>query len=374
MIVFTATHTVSGAVFVGNAREDLNQYWAELISLADGGAVGTFFNLLRETGAASFALDEFGFAENPAESRELIQEARDELGASVIKIPKGATTGAVRTRSVTAASEVKALLSGIFDEFAGGDDDFEALDASSNSSSKSTSNSTSNRNDSAESDRRGLNSSAASSASNKVAGVGFSKPSTLSGARQVSARSQSQNTAPEATGKASSAAKERRIKEAIAQQREERESAKRRAETQDAKMMRDVMLKIEKQRLNNKETAKSARLAEAKRLKQAESEAKKRAKKEEALSNPNIGPSSMEAPKKRVLSLSKKSKASPTNARQAETYLAQGEPEPPQPDTSAMSPKEVRRLRAQAQREEIRQLLALIHARKMMKVKPAANR
>ena len=82
MIVYTATDEISHAVYVGSAREDLEEHWISLVNQAEDGAEGDFFAAIRQQGASKFEIEEFGFAEDSSEMRELVREAQKDLGAN----------------------------------------------------------------------------------------------------------------------------------------------------------------------------------------------------------------------------------------------------------------------------------------------------
>ena len=81
MIVFSATNEVTGDVFVGSTRESLEVEWVQLISQADEGVSGGFFNQLRNYGAEKFEVEAYAYADSGSELRELTREAREELSA-----------------------------------------------------------------------------------------------------------------------------------------------------------------------------------------------------------------------------------------------------------------------------------------------------
>ncbi len=94
MIVFTATDKLTGKVFAGSTRRSLADHWAHLVSVESGGASGPFFDLLRERGSKGFKVSEWGSSENPADLREMLNEATTVLGATVIKgIPTTVSSG-----------------------------------------------------------------------------------------------------------------------------------------------------------------------------------------------------------------------------------------------------------------------------------------
>lgn len=85
MIVFTATNKVTNEVYVGSARDGMEEQWARLIIQAEEGGAGEFLSAMREHGSDSFSVEMWSYAESPAESRELVRDACEELGAKLIK-------------------------------------------------------------------------------------------------------------------------------------------------------------------------------------------------------------------------------------------------------------------------------------------------
>jgi len=85
MVVFTAKINVTGETFVGSARENVEEHWAQLIALAEDGGSGELLDSIRAHGANNIAVETWDYAESPSESRELIREACDQLNGKVIK-------------------------------------------------------------------------------------------------------------------------------------------------------------------------------------------------------------------------------------------------------------------------------------------------
>jgi colicin import membrane protein len=85
MIVFTATNKATNQVYVGSARDGMEEQWARLLVQAEEGGLGEFLSAIREFGAENFTVEMWSYAESPAESRELVRDACEELGAKLIK-------------------------------------------------------------------------------------------------------------------------------------------------------------------------------------------------------------------------------------------------------------------------------------------------
>ncbi|MFT6122397.1 MAG: colicin import membrane protein [Oleiphilaceae bacterium] len=96
MVVFTAKINVTGETFVGSARENVEEHWAQLIALAEDGGSGELLDRVREHGANSIQVETWDYAESPSESRELMREACDHFSAKMIK------TGRVKPARVIA--------------------------------------------------------------------------------------------------------------------------------------------------------------------------------------------------------------------------------------------------------------------------------
>jgi len=85
MVVFTAKIKATNEVFVGSARDCVEEHWAQLIVLAEEGGSGKLLEAIREHGAGNINVETWGYGESPAESREIMREACDQLGATIIK-------------------------------------------------------------------------------------------------------------------------------------------------------------------------------------------------------------------------------------------------------------------------------------------------
>ncbi|BFM10471.1 hypothetical protein R50072_06240 [Simiduia litorea] len=86
MIVFSATHNPTGRAFVGSCRIELDFHWALLEAQAEEGVEGAFFDLIRADGGRAFSVAEYGEAESAKELAELSRDAIDDLDAEPIKL------------------------------------------------------------------------------------------------------------------------------------------------------------------------------------------------------------------------------------------------------------------------------------------------
>ena len=125
MIVFTATNRRTQQVFVGKAQESVDEEWAHMLAQAEIGAEGAFFDLVREN-ASDFNVETWAYAETPAETRESFREAREDLNAVVIKLPRSRPSNS-NAQPIRSAS-MKALMDSIHEAGEGSDcDDEESL-------------------------------------------------------------------------------------------------------------------------------------------------------------------------------------------------------------------------------------------------------
>ena len=106
MIVFTAKSKITEEVYVGSARESVEEHWAHLIIQAEEGGTGNLLELVRKHGADQIEIETWAFADSPAESRELIRDACEDLNAEAIKTgraPAVKTTAKVRSKPSASA-------------------------------------------------------------------------------------------------------------------------------------------------------------------------------------------------------------------------------------------------------------------------------
>lgn len=236
MIVFSATNEVTGDVFVGSTRESLEVEWVQLISQADEGASGGFFNQLRNHGAEKFEVEAYAYADSGSELRELTREAREELSAEAIKSSR-------RTRSSSVVGNSSMSM--------------EAIMASIEEAAKD-----------AEAGTLSVAEPSAPSAKPVT-----SKPSVASKTAIGSSSTlglTSAAPAPElkiASGRSGSASKEKRIREAIAAEREARDQLRQTDSRESQAEMNSVIARIEQRRQQNKVSPKkpAAKKASAKK-------------------------------------------------------------------------------------------------------------
>ncbi len=303
MIVFTATSVHSEQVYVGTARESVEEEWASLTSQAEAGASGEFFNVLRNHGVAGFTVEVWAFADSPGEARESMREAREELGAEAIRSSRSSVAApAAKSTSKSSADAVKALLASLADDDGPVDDDaiFEAADwpgsAVADSAAGTAQDAASRSAGGTPAVISGQPQAACTAASATVESDAADDEARLlqrinmmkaAQARLLQEREAQRGggcpaaAAPERLpdGRASSSSKEKRIREAIAEERERRDNQNQRRTQEQYAEMRDVLARIELRRIQtrkeNSEKAKVARSRQVqaeRRVQQAEKE------------------------------------------------------------------------------------------------------
>jgi len=111
MIVFTAKSKITTEVYVGSARESVEEHWAHLIIQAEEGGTGNLLELVRKHGADQIEIETWAFADSPAESRELIRDACEDLNAEAIKTgraPAVKTTVPAKSKPSTSPVHIEA--------------------------------------------------------------------------------------------------------------------------------------------------------------------------------------------------------------------------------------------------------------------------
>jgi colicin import membrane protein len=292
VIVFTATNRRTQQVFVGKAQESVDEEWAHMLAQAEVGAEGVFFDLVRED-ASEFKVETWAYAETPAETRESFREAREDLDAVVIKLPRSRPSNS-NAQPVRSAS-MKALLDSIkeaAEDFDGADEDTltesgsdglvaEDARSSDGAESEEAANPSAAAKlqdvDARDADRLQARIDAMKTAQKKVLGK---KPAAVR--NTVIAR---KPDAPMklATGRTGSALKEQRIKDAIETDKEQRDVIRAKSNFDQQAEMNALMARVEMRRtahkLKKQEEAKK-RAAAATREKKAAEKAELQVKKE----------------------------------------------------------------------------------------------
>lgn len=227
MIVFSAINKVSGEVFVGSTRENLETEWAQLISQADDGAEGRFFDLLRRHGGDGFTVEDWGYADTPAELRELTREARQELGADAIKSAR-AKPGVGLSRGKQSLS-MEAIMASIEEAAQEVDEELQKLARQ-------------------ELQRQQPATGPRSAVTAAAAGAGVTRRA------EASVLEPRPQELP-AAGTTGSASREKRIREAIAAQREEREQLRHTGTREGQMEMNAIIARIEQRRQSGRKSA-----------------------------------------------------------------------------------------------------------------------
>lgn len=314
MIVFTATNLKTQDVYVGTAKESVEEEWADLLSQADNGASGQFFEQLRDHGSAGFEVDTWAYGENAAEARESMREAREDLGAQPIKSNRGQSAG--RSTQAVQSASMKALMA-VFEEALSNDgplDEDEMLDGLSPSAARDGEADVEAEDDLDDDDDLKPAAKAAVPAVEKpIAKKGPAKAetaatSTADDEQKMLSRLEAMKAAQEkllrqrdepagssssgvigaksagrsaplkapkiATGRTGSAEKERRIREAIATERDRRDNLRHTSSREEQTEMNVVMARIELRRLATKKAnAEKAKVQAAERRAKAKAEA-----------------------------------------------------------------------------------------------------
>ncbi len=227
MFVFTVSCEVTQDVYVGSAKESIEAQWAAIVAAADEGQEGTLQASIRLYGVEQFTVEEWAFAENSRELRELLSEARDALSAKPIKMQRGSDAMPKRSGATQVSSDIRELFSMAKAEYES--ELVEELIPAEGLESKTKSQ------------------GSESLASKKIAAEPSEKP--LAASDKL------------ANGRSGSASKEKRIKEAINSEREQRAVLRQQQASMEAKEMQAVMLQIEQRRLAQKKkpTSKSSK-------------------------------------------------------------------------------------------------------------------
>jgi len=290
VIVFTATNRRTQQVFVGKAQESVDEEWAHMLAQAEAGAEGVFFDLVRED-ASEFKVETWAYAETPAETRESFREAREDLDAVVIKLPRSRPSNS-NAQPVRSAS-MKALLDSIkeaSEDFEGADEDILTESGSDGLAADDARSSGDTKIEEAAKPAAKLQDVDARDADRlkaRIAAMKTAKKKVLS-KNPATARSTKVARKPDApmklaTGRTGSALKEQRIKDAIETDKEQRDVIRAKSNFDQQAEMNALMARVEMRRtahkLKKQEEAKK-RAAAATREKKAAEKAELQVKKE----------------------------------------------------------------------------------------------
>ncbi|WP_299771218.1 hypothetical protein [uncultured Pseudoteredinibacter sp.] len=224
MFVFTVSCDVSQDVYVGSAKESIEAQWASIVAAADEGQEGALQAAIRLHGVEKFSVEEWAFAENSRELRELLSEAKETLGARPIKLGRASDGVNKRSGATQVSSDIRELFSMAKAEY-----ESELVEE--------------------------LIPAEGLERNTKTTGSGDKTASSSSqGTRKPSAAEKEELLASEkvANGRSGSASKEKRIKEAITAEREQRSVLRQQQASAEAKEMQAVLLQIEQRRLAQK--------------------------------------------------------------------------------------------------------------------------
>lgn len=260
LIIFTITNTVSQQVYVGSTRNDIDSHWETLLIAAESGVEAELYNDIRNAGAHSFALSEYGFAENLSEARELTADALETFNGKslqgLITKPKPSKVHRQSAEERKAAlalleeAEQKALLKGEVVK-PSGEVDLKLLAQQRDAELEA-------RIARERQETRAMNKVLAAMDSRKRGGSAKTK------AKKAAVKPASQSTAPKlASGKVASAKQEKLIREKIALERENRESSKLSKQKAEAQEMAAVMARIDARAQGMRKTAPKAKAKSA---------------------------------------------------------------------------------------------------------------
>lgn len=236
MFVFTVSCDVSQDVYVGSAKESIEAQWASIVAAADEGQEGALQAAIRLHGVENFSVEEWAFAENSRELRELLSEAKETLGAKSIKLGRVSEGASKRSGATQVSSDIRELFSMAKAEYES--ELVEELIPA-----------------------EGLERKAKTAVADEK-----NTSSTNQGARISRAAEKEELPASEkvANGRSGSASKEKRIKEAITAEREQRAVLRQQQASMEAKEMQAVLLQIEQRRLAQKKKPTASKSSKSK--------------------------------------------------------------------------------------------------------------
>ena len=117
MIIFTVTSNITGQVYVGSTRNELESQWERMVAAAQQDLDYPLYREIRINGEDAFTVDEWDRAEDRQELLELEQEAIDHFGAKSLRGYKTSTVKILpkkktRQRKSSIEKELAAIFSG----------------------------------------------------------------------------------------------------------------------------------------------------------------------------------------------------------------------------------------------------------------------
>ena len=91
MIIFTVTSNITGQVYVGSTRNDLESQWEKMVAAAQQDLDYPLYREIRVNGDTAFTVEEWDRAEDRQELQELEQEAIDHFNAKSLRGYKTST-------------------------------------------------------------------------------------------------------------------------------------------------------------------------------------------------------------------------------------------------------------------------------------------
>ena len=117
MIIFTVTSNITGQVYVGSTRNELESQWEKMVAAAQQDLDYPLYREIRINGEDAFVVEEWDRAEDRQELLELEQEAIDHFGAKSLRGYKTSTVKILpkkktRQRKSSIEKELAAIFSG----------------------------------------------------------------------------------------------------------------------------------------------------------------------------------------------------------------------------------------------------------------------
>ncbi len=217
MIVFTIKNSRTDTVYIGTTKDSVDERWAQLQLAKDHGLESELYTDMRNYGIACFSIEEYDFAETREELNEMFNEAMAQYkGVSL----KGMKMAIPRT-AIYVTNEGREIDTRIASPSKGAKKVDKEAEAS-------------------------VSVSASSSVSARKATTTSLNSSTAKRKAQLENDIKTIREKPKlATGRTGSAAKEKRIKEAIALEKLEREALKKRQVTEQADEMKAILANLD---------------------------------------------------------------------------------------------------------------------------------
>ncbi len=130
LIIFTVTNQVTGQVYVGSTRNDLECQWEKMVAAAEQNMDYPLYREIRTQGADNFLVEEWDCTDERSELAMLEREAIDIFNARSLKGYKTSTVKIQPKKKVRQRkSSIEKELASLFAEFSGGGDDSDEIPA-----------------------------------------------------------------------------------------------------------------------------------------------------------------------------------------------------------------------------------------------------